>query len=406
MYRGNEHKNVRYTRRKRDVPKVDKKKLREELYDYFSDRRRRLDVVKTTRTPSGQVLDWIPIESQLTGSRKPAQPPSESMPLKRIAGGRRFKPARFELEHPDVERGPKGTVPVPRRNLKRLRPVRTLQDHLSKHGRQTYTMFINERDSVEIPRDLSSHEYGSSMQSVTCYGAEGNLSIFDPYVQRSDEFSLLQVALVREPGPKPKMQTIEAGWQKYPDLYGDWAPRFFVFFTTNGYTKSGDYIGGYNRDVDGWIQVSDKMYPEALVGPISTPGGPQYVMHIKYQLHQRNWWFGCNGLWIGYYPASMFNPSGLRSKAGKVSFYGEIVDSKKDGVSSRTDMGSGYWPQYGWPWSAYMCNLRYQSKKDGSMSRYLGQVWESNPNEYGIQPLFNSNTAWESYCWVGGPGSG
>ncbi|MGB2733544.1 MAG: neprosin family prolyl endopeptidase, partial [Saprospiraceae bacterium] len=201
-------------------------------------------------------------------------------------------------------------------------------------------------------------------------------------------------------------QTIEAGWQEYRDLYGDWVPHLFVFYTTNGYTKSGDNKGGYNRDVDGWIQYSNVVYPEATSSPNSVRGGAQYIMQIKYQLYKGNWWFCCNGRWIGYYPASLFNATGLRNKADKVAFYGEIVDSGNDSISSWTDMGSGHWPDQGWKKSAYMQNLRYQSGVNGSMSRYNGSPWESNPGEYGIEAHFNDGGSWNSHCWVGGPGGG
>ncbi|HVP27537.1 MAG TPA: neprosin family prolyl endopeptidase [Myxococcota bacterium] len=395
--------NVRH-RRRPDLPAVDLKQNREELREYFARRRSRLDIVKTTRTPSGQVLDWIPIESQLRRGQKLARPPAESVPLQLGRGRTRRRPVTFELEDPKISRGPEGTVPVVRRNLAALRPVRSLRDHLSKHGHRTYEMFIDERDSVEVPGDGTAHEYGYSSQWVTAYGAEGNLAAFDPYTYRSDEFSLLQVALAR--GSGSGKQTIEAGWQEFRDLYGDWVPHLFVFYTTNGYTASGDNKGGYNRDVDGWVQYSNVVYPEAISSPNSTRGGAQYIMQIKYQLYQGNWWFSCNGRWIGYYPASLFNGSGLRSQAEKVAFYGEIVDSGADSVSSWTDMGSGYWPANGWTWSAYMSNLRYQSGTGGSMSRYTGTTWESNPGEYGIEEHFANTGSWGSYCWVGGPGGG
>lgn len=403
LFNDEQRENLRRTRRKRGLPKIDEKKIREELYDYFGDRRRRLEIVKTTRTPSGQILDWVPIESQLPSARKLASPPSESVPLELGFGRRRVKPVRFELED-HAARGPEGTVPIPRRNLRRLRFVRLLRDHLSKHGHRTYTMFIDERDSVEVPADGTAHEYAYSSQWITCYGADGNLAAFDPYLHRSDEFSLLQVALVR--GSGSGKQTIEAGWQEYRDLYGDWVPHLFVFYTTNGYSESGDNKGGYNRDVDGWVQYSNAVYPEAISSPNSTRGGEQYIMQIKYQLYQGNWWFCCNGRWIGYYPASLFNTNGLRSRAEKVAFYGEIVDSGKDSGSSWTDMGSGHWPDRGWTWSAYLSNLRYQSSTGGSMSRYSGSTWESNPDEYGIEPHFDNTGSWKSYCWVGGPGGG
>jgi len=396
--------NLRRTLRKSGRITVDTKKNKAEILEYFRSRRTKLEIVKTTKTPSGQILDWVPIESQLPKGQKLATPPSESFTLDLGSGRQKVKAVEFELEYKSAELGPEGTVPIVRRDLSKIGSLKTLNEHLSKYGHKTYEMYINDRDSIHVPADGTAHEYGYSSQLVTCYGADGNLSAFDPYVHRSDEFSLLQVALAR--GTGSSKQTIEAGWQEYRDLYGDWVPHLFVFYTTNGYTKSGDNKGGYNRDVDGWIQYSNVVYPEATSSPNSVRGGAQYIMQIKYQLYKGNWWFCCNGRWIGYYPASLFNATGLRNKADKVAFYGEIVDSGNDSISSWTDMGSGHWPDQGWKKSAYMQNLRYQSGVNGSMSRYNGSPWESNPGEYGIEAHFNDGGSWNSHCWVGGPGGG
>lgn len=41
------------------------------------------------------------------------------------------------------------------------------------------------------------------------------------------------------------MQTVEAGWIVYPDRFGgDYNPHLFTYYTTNGYGKEGDNIGG------------------------------------------------------------------------------------------------------------------------------------------------------------------
>ncbi len=404
LYSDEAGEDVRGLERKLPIHIPSREENREALLAYFKERRSRLEVVATTRTPAGQILDWVPIKSQVGRGKGIADPPSGDEPIKATKGRQRLLPVTFELEDPEIERGPEGTVPIVRRNLNRVRGSHTVSEHLSKHGRRTYPMYIDDRDSVEVPADTSAHEYGYSSHWVKCYGAEGGLAAFDPYVHRSDEFSLLQVALAR--GSGSSKQTIEAGWQEYRDLYGDWVPHLFVFYTTNGYTASGDNKGGYNRDVDGWVQYSNVVYPEAISSPNSTRGGAQYVMWIKYQLYQGNWWFRCNGRWIGYYPASIFSAGGLRNEAEKVAFYGEIVDSGKDSGSSWTDMGSGYWPDYHWTWSAYMMGLRYQSSTAGAMKNYAGSRWESTPAEYGIEEHFANTGSWGSYCWVGGPGGG
>src|SRR4029453_672013 len=185
------------------------------------------------------------------------------------------------------------------------------------------------------------------------------LSAFDPYLQWSDEFSLLQLAVVR--GSGSGKQTLELGWQEYRDLYGDWVPHLFVYYTTNGYSSNGDNVGGYNQDVDGWVQYSSSIFPQARFSPMSTRGGTQYKLVLKVQLYNGNWWVRCNGEWIGYYPASLYSTSGLRSQAAKIAWYGEVVDSSSHSGNTYTDMASGYYPSRGWTYSGYMHNLKYQS---------------------------------------------
>jgi hypothetical protein len=396
-----ERGNIRHIKRKKERPKPDLSMNQKEIREYFESRLASLDIIKTTKTPSGQTLDWIKMESQLPNGQI-ASPPPEIDKLVYARGRLKDQLAKFELEQSKlkVDQGPEGTVPILRKDLKAIRFTKSLSDHLSKHGHKTYSMQINENDSIEVPGD-GAHDYSYTAQFVTCYGGEGYFSAYDPYTQWSDEFSLLQILMRRG------NQTVESGWQEFRDLYGDWVPHLFVYYTTNGYSADGDNIGGYNRDVDGWIQYSSSIYPGAVSSPNSVRGGSQYVMFIKYQLYQGNWWLNCNNNWIGYYPASLFNDEGLNSQAGKIAFYGEIVDSSDHAGLTNTDMGSGYWAEYEWPWSAYMRSLRYQSDTNGGMSQYnASTVFASDPDLYDLENHMNSGTTWNSYFWLGGPGAG
>jgi Neprosin len=381
----------------------------ERIIDYLKDRQARLEVVTTTRTPRGQMVDWVPVE-RLAPDGKVADPPGEDGIdlgiLQEPADGREVRPGelvRFELEAEDAERGPAGTVPVARRDLYSITSTATLQDYLSKHGRATVLRPDGLGDEIALPEDGTVHKYAYSAQWVTAYGCEGNINAWDPYLEWSNEFSLGQCAVAR--GSGGGKQTIEAGHQEYRDLYGDWVPHLFVFYTTNGYTSSGDNKGGYNQDVDGWVQYSSSVYPEALSSPLSSFGGTQYIMNLKWQLWQGNWWLRCNGRWIGYYPASLFNATGLRNEAAKVAWYGEIVDSGSHAGTTRTDMGNGHWPYEGWQHCAYMANLAYQSTTGGGMSRYdPGSVYASHPKCYGVEGHFDNTGSWGPYFWWGGSG--
>lgn len=206
-------------------------------------------------------------------------------------------------------------------------------------------------------------------------------------------------------GSTKGLQTVEAGHQEYRDLYGDWVPHLFVYYTTNGYASSGDNVGGYNRDVAGWIQYSSSLYPGALFNPLSSFGGAQYQISVRYQLWQGNWWLQINGSWIGYYPAGLFDNPGLQASATRADWYGEIIDSASYSDTTTTAMGSGLFPTAGWQYAAYMNNLTYQSDTSGTMHDYTpATAWASRPGCYNIESHFASGTSWGSYFWWGGPG--
>lgn len=373
----------------------------EKIHSYLKSRQQRLNVVKRTVTREGQTLDWIPIKSQ-TSNGEIASPPPKVDEIDHSDPKRPDLLFQFELETQKEARGPKGTVPVLYRPVETLRPVVPLKHFLLKHGRPTYKLCISEVDELEVPSTNSEHWYAYSSHYVTNYGGAGYINAWNPYVEWSNEFSLGQIVLAR--GSGSNKQTLEAGWQVYKQLYGDWRAHLFIFFTTNGYTSSGDNKGGYNMDVDGWVQYSSTIYPGAISSPVSTLGGSQYIMKVKFQLWKGNWWLRVNDRWIGYYPARLFSSSGLRSQASKIAFYGEVIDSTHSGMTE-TDMGSGHWPYEGWRKCAYMRALRYQSSTGGSMSRYdPGTVWKNDRECYDIEGHFDNTGSWGSYFWWGGSG--
>jgi len=382
------------------------------IVEYFRRRQAKLapSVVATTRTASGQTLDWVPAESQVAGGRI-ASPPPLKEPFAPIAAHatRREHVAVFELEQDGAEVGPAGTVPILRKDLSKLRDT-PLRRHLSKHRGSGRQLAVRGGMMIALPEEDGSHRYASTGQSTICFGGGGYLSAFDPYTETSDDFSLLQIGLSND--DTGTLQTVEAGWQEMQDIYGDWAPHLFTFYTTNGYSEEGDDKGGYNQDVDGWVQYDSQVYPGATSSPNSTPGGDQYVLQIKYQWYNDNWWLMCNGRWLGYYPSKLFMGdqsvfSTLGDHANWIGFWGEVFDSDDVSGATTTDMGSGYFAEAGWTYSAYLRNLQRQTDRSGAMADYDGgSGWASDPSMYDIQTHMNSGGTWGSYAWLGGPGSG
>jgi hypothetical protein len=404
--RDEEQENVKWSRNP-TLLKPRRPRSSKELFDYFRKRQKKLEVVATTTTPSGQIIDWVPIESQVQRAEKITEPPPAPQYAPR-SSGRSGKPVRFELEAADVPRGPKGTVPILRKQLDLL-PAEFLENYLSKHRHPVRDM-ARTSNGMELPMpEPGAHWYAAAIQSTSAFGAEGFLSAFDPYVETPGDFSLIQVALLNH--DLPQLQTIEAGWQECHQIYGDWVPHLFLFYTTNGHTKNGDNIGGYNQDVDGWVQHDGSIYPGAAYSPTSVIGGQQYRLWIKFQLFQSNWWFWCNDRWLGYYPASLFMGnqsvfSTLGDHADQVHFFGEIYDSNEVAGNTKTDMCSGRWPSGGWQRSGYMRNLRVQTDRVQKMDDFDGSKTVSDPSRYDLESHMKSGSNWGSYVWLGGPGAG
>jgi neprosin-like protein len=375
---------------------------RRELVEHFEAHHAKLKIVKTTRAKSGHTLDWVDISSQYPGHDIASPPPTPRISTRRQRG-RAARMAQFELQEVGAKLGPEGTVPIFRTDVRKLRFNKSLNDFLSKHGR-ALTGHADAGQGLAQPETGGPHDYGATAQTINCLGGEGLISLFDPYTAHSDEFSLSQIGLEgnRDRGGK---QTVEAGWQEFRDKYGDWIPHLFVFYTTNGYTKQGDNIGGYNQEVKGWVQYSRSVYPGATSSHVSTPGGQQWELFIKYQLYQGNWWLNVGGEWIGYYPASLFSNPGLRDGADRILFFGEIVDSASHVDATQTQMGTGYFAEYRWPFAAYQRLLRYQTNANGAMADYNGAAIITDSKEDDAELHMNSGTDWRSYFWFGGPGA-
>jgi hypothetical protein len=384
-----------------------------EFRDYFENKRKSLKILATTKTPMGQTVDWIPRESQGTI----ASPP----PSIKVEAGENVILATPELEMEGAERGPEGTVPVLRKNLDAIKPKEPLAKYLNKVRGARPGMQKN-----GLSAQAGGHRYGkwvvhiynftdiegSSQQSVNNYGGSGNLSYWNPYVQTNQDFSLLQIGIINT--QQGYDQTAEAGWQVFQQLNGDFASHLFTYFTVNGYTTGGDNLGGYDRDVAGWVQYSSTVFPGTVFTPYSSQGGTQTSIGIRYQLYQGNWWLAVNGAFIGYYPASLYAKNGstngtLGNNGTGIGWWGEVYDDgTQSGGRTTTDMGSGQFPSAGWTYSAFMNNLTYQSDTNGTLVNYNGAngIVEEDPDMYQIQGDWNSGSSWGSYAWVGGPGSG
>lgn len=373
----------------------------DEIHQYFRDQYARREVVARTTTADGQDLDWVPAKSQGDGSL--AEPP-DLMVDHAQDPDRPTRPMPLPLASDPNRLGPPGTVPLLRKPLDRVRAVGDLGDYLSKGPHKRRFTAPDDPGFASPAAALPAHKYAIASRYVTHFGTEGFINTWRPFVQWSNEFSLGQLWVTAGSGFGTDLQTVEVGAQTYKDIYGDWNPHLFIFYTTNNYTASGNNLGGYNRDVAGWVQVSQTAFPGMRLAE-SVAGGNQYDLGIKVTLFSGNWWVRIGNEWMGYYPASLFSTAGLRNRAGRVDWGGEIVDDAASHPEpTATWMGSGRFPAAGWQGAAFMRNLRYQTDAAGTMTGYQGFLSATNPNAYQIAADFGGSTTWGSYFYWGGPG--
>ncbi|XP_039068458.1 uncharacterized protein LOC120214703 [Hibiscus syriacus] len=72
------------------------------------------------------------------------------------------------------------------------------------------------------------------------YGAKASLNMWAPDLTNEYDFSFSQIWIISGSFGND-LNTIEAGWQVSPELYGDKYPRFFTYWTTDAYQATGCY---------------------------------------------------------------------------------------------------------------------------------------------------------------------
>jgi hypothetical protein len=380
-----------------------------EVERWLEQRQSSLQVTRTTTTPGGHVLDWVPIQSQTAAAI--AEPPPAVVPAARADGTRAdlprpTTPPRFDTG----EAGPPGHVPILRPDLTRIRSL----DDLSKKG--SLRVNKNRPNRTSADPNPAGYFHASSSQSTTIYGTEAWLNLWDPAVDipssPGDDHSISQLWLQNY--QETQTQSIEGGLTVDNGLNGDGANHLFTYYTTNGYTQDGNNLGGYNRLYSGWVQVDPSIFPGIAMNGTSEQGGSQLEIGVKYQLWQGNWWFGFNTdetgpwTWLGYYPGSLFG-SGIADEVQWVGWGGEVYSALANPCATTDQMGSGRQAADGWTYACYQRLIQNQTDLNGTLADFDGtgevDVAASgcDTNEYTINTFMNSGGSWGSYQYFGGP---
>ncbi|KAJ7555996.1 hypothetical protein O6H91_05G067900 [Diphasiastrum complanatum] len=358
--------------------------------------------VKSIQSPDGDIIDCVLLHHQLAfdhpklADHKLQEAPS-SWPRGIVAESNSSQSSDEELQlwH-RMGRCPTGTIPVRRTKAEDiLRAVAAKKSF----GRKTNEPLIPS-SPPGAPQDSSSYGHEHAIAYVRghqFHGAQASINVWRPRIQVSHEFSLSQMWLLS--GSFVRLNSIEAGWQVSPELYGDINPRFFTYWTSDGYQST----GCYNLLCSGFIQVGHGIALGASISPVSSFSGAQYDINILIWKDPRtgNWWmaYGQNSV-VGYWPAELFPH--LRSYATMIEWGGEVVNTRPGGKHTATQMGSGHFPEQGFSQASYIRNIGLvDSRNQLQLPSYLHTLAQ-RPRCYDIKSSYNKN--WGLHVYYGGPG--
>ncbi|KAI7724775.1 hypothetical protein M8C21_031200, partial [Ambrosia artemisiifolia] len=333
--------------------------------------------VKTIQSPDGDIMDCVMVHHQpafdhpkLKGT-KPLDPPERPNGYHHHHNHAGMGSENYQLWSLSGESCPEGTIPIRRT---------TEQDILRANSIKRFGRKI----AKPIRRDSSSggHEHAVGYVSGDeYYGAKASINVWDPKVTDRFEFSLSQMWVISG-SFGDDLNTIEAGWQVSPELYGDNYPRFFTYWTTDAYQTT----GCYNLLCSGFVQTNNRIAIGAAISPTSSYNGGQFDISLLIWKDPKhgNWWleFG-SGVLVGYWPASLFTH--LRDHASMVQFGGEIVNSQASGSHTSTQMGSGHFSGEGFGKASYFRNMQVVDWDNSLIPLSNLKVVADNPNCYDIR---------------------
>ncbi|MED6105970.1 hypothetical protein PIB30_000759 [Stylosanthes scabra] len=345
--------------------------------------------LKTIQSPDGDLIDCVLSHQQpafdhpsLKG-QKPLDPPERPKGY-----GQNNESFFHQLwTHSGNESCPQGTIPIRRTTEKDI----LRSSSIRRFGRKPRPI---RRDST-----ASGHEHAVVfVNGEEYYGAKASINVWAPAVTDQYEFSLSQIWVIGGSFDN-NLNTIEAGWQVSPELYGDNYPRFFTYWTTDAYQTT----GCYNLLCSGFVQTNNRIAIGAAINPRSAYNGRQFDIGIMVWKDPKHghWWleFG-GGLLVGYWPAMLF--SHLRSHANMVQFGGEIVNSRSRGYHTGTQMGSGHFAEEGFRKAAYFRNLQVVDWDNNLLPLSNIHLLADHSNCYDIRE--GTNHVWGTYFYYGGPG--
>ncbi|KAJ0678496.1 putative neprosin [Helianthus annuus] len=231
------------------------------------------------------------------------------------------------------------------------------------------------------------------------HGIKATVNVWAPNIAHKDDFSNSQIWVISDV-PNHDLNVIEAGWMVYPGLFGDNSPRLFIYWTNDGFQKS----GCYNLLCSGFVQTSNEISVGAAIAEISTYSNSQFNIDLMMYKdpETRNWWLSMDSHMIGYWPSALIRE--LADHATMIQFGGEVFDSQASGGHTSTQMGSGHFPGEGFGKASFIKNIELVDGETTSIPDLSDIILGAEkPSCYDVTSGYNG--IWDNYIFFGGPGN-
>ncbi|KAL6569726.1 hypothetical protein OROMI_014240 [Orobanche minor] len=363
--------------------------------------------LKSIKSPDGDIIDCVrishqpafdhPILKNHTIQMRPSSHPEGLFSDSKIMGRNGIGPKPItQLWHMNG-RCTEGTIPI-----RRTRKVDLFRaSSIEKYGKKSEKSIPKPTSAAPEPDIVSQNGHQHAIAYVEgdeYYGAKATINVWDPKIQQPNEFSLSQLWILGGSFASD-LNSIEAGWQVSPDLYGDNNTRLFTYWTSDAYQAT----GCYNLLCSGFIQINNEIAMGASIYPISSYRSSQYDISILVWKDptEGNWWmqFG-QGNVLGYWPAFLFPY--LSDSASMIEWGGEVVNSELDGEHTTTQMGSGHFAEEGFGKASYMRNIQIVDKSNNFREPKDIGIFTEQSSCYNVR--VGKNDKWGNYFYYGGPG--
>ncbi|GER50689.1 hypothetical protein STAS_28010 [Striga asiatica] len=308
-------------------------------------------------SPDGDIIDCVHISHQpaldhpfLKDHKIQARPsyhPEGLFDLNEMSAVHKERPNTItQLWHMNG-RCPDNTVPIRRTKKEDVLRASSVKSYGKKKHKSS---FLKPRSVEPDFTTQTGHQHAIAyVEGEKYYGAKATINVWEPKIQQPNEFSLSQIWILGGSFGQD-LNSIEAGWQVSPDLYGDNNTRLFTYWTSDAYQAT----GCYNLLCSGFIQVNSDI------------------------------------------------AMGASESASMIEWGGEVVNSEPNGQHTSTQMGSGRFPEEGFGKSSYFRNIQVVDASNNLKSpKGLGTYTEQS-NCYDIQTGYNGE--WGSFFYYGGPG--